>query len=257
MKLGSAVKVAQGDWYIIPRYQHWLLHGRDLRKERDALGKIMTRPARVRTGTFSASGAGQCLRRRQLAYLGYSQAPIDDRAANIFANGDYVHLRHQVAGMIEGYLVGAEVSVARPELRLTGTMDGKADDGGLVEYKSIHTRGFTEVNTYGVKSEHREQVHSYMLAAGIDVAHVVYEDKNTNALREFTVHRNEQTVAKITRDLEELNEATEAQTLLPMLSNCVAEKGEFRTCPFRLVCPLARFGSPTRSIRVPSKQPTA
>lgn len=257
MKLGQALKVAKGDWYIVPRYNTWVSSHRDVEKERDVLVQIMTRPKRVRTGTFSASGAGQCLRRRQLAYLGYPQLKPNPQTMNIFANGDYMHLRHQVAGLMEGYLTGAEVSVSNEEYGLTGTMDGVLDDDGIFEGKSINDRGFTEVNMYGVKTEHREQVHSYFIASGKSHARVLYENKNTQELKEFLVERDERVIAKVVGDLEFLRDATEAKALLPMQGECVEGKGAYRSCPFRDVCPLAKFASPRRSIRVTPSSPSA
>lgn len=258
MKLGSIVKVSKGDWYIIPRYNEWVTGHRSVEKERDVLVDIMTRPKRIREGSFSASGAGQCLRRRQLAYLGYKQIKPNEQTMNIFANGDYVHLRHQVAGLMDGYLLGAEVSVAQEHYHLTGTMDGVVDDESVGEYKSINSRGFATVTAYGPKEEHEEQTHSYMLASGRDKTRIVYENKDTQELKEFLVQQKPEVTAKVIKDLEILNEARVNQELLPMQEDCAAGKGAIKSCPYRTVCPLARYASqrPRRSIRVVSSTPS-
>lgn len=259
MKLGSIVKVSKGDWYIIPRYNEWVTEGRDLETEKRTLVDIMTRPKRVREGSFSASGAGQCLRRRQLAYLGYKQIRPNEQTMNIFANGDYVHLRHQVAGLMEGYLLGAEVSVAHEHFHLTGTMDGVVDDESIGEYKSINSRGFASVTAYGVKEDHDEQIHSYMIASDRTTARVVYENKDTQELKEFRVEQRPETTLKVIRDLEILNEARIDHELLPMQEDCAAGKGAIKTCPYATVCPLAKYASQRRkrSIRVLSSTPSA
>lgn len=259
MKLGSVLKVAKGDWYIIPRYNEWVTKHRDMERERDTLVEIMTRPKRVRKGSFSASGAGQCLRRRQLAFLGLPQKRPNEQTMNIFANGDYVHLRHQVAGLMDGYLTGAEVSVTKGEHMLTGTMDGVVDDGTLGEYKSINSRGFANITAYGPKEEHEEQTHSYMLASGLPAARIVYENKDTQELKEFLVPENPKITAKVVRDLEQLNEAAIKQELLPMREDCAAGKGAIKQCPYATECPLAKYASqrPKRSIRVQSSTPNA
>jgi hypothetical protein len=258
MKLGSVLKVAKGDWYIIPRYNEWVTGRRNLERERETLVKIMTRPKRVREGSFSASGAGQCLRRRQLAYLGYKQKEPNEQTMNIFANGDYVHLRHQVAGLMDGYLTGAEVSVVNEHFHLTGTMDGTVDDDSVAEYKSINSRGFATVTAYGPKEEHLEQTHSYMLASGRDKTRIVYENKDTQELKEFLVHEDPKIELKVIADLQTLNEARIDQELLPMQEDCAAGKGAIKTCPYAAVCPLARYASPRRkrSIRVQSSTPS-
>src|SRR5690606_37733749 len=115
VRLGDMARFAKGEMWLTPRYEEYVTGKRSVAAERDALVQIMTRPKRVRTETFSASGAGQCPRRRQLAYLGMPQKKIDPKSANIFANGDYMHLRHQVAGLLSGYLVAAEHFVTNEE----------------------------------------------------------------------------------------------------------------------------------------------
>jgi hypothetical protein len=256
MQLGEVVRIAAGSNYVIPRYNEFVQHHRDVEAERDALVTIMTRPPRVRTGTFSASGSGRCLRERQLAWLGMPKLPVEERTANIFANGDYVHLRHQVAGMIMGYVTAAEVSVSVPEFNLTGTMDGMLDSGDGLELKSIYSRGFNEISSYGPKTEHLQQTSGYMLAANLDAFHVVYENKDTNVLKEFRVLRSVSEETKVIADLLTLNEATDEHRLLPMLPECVMEKGQFPRCPYRKICPLAEFASPQRRIRLTSSTPS-
>lgn len=253
MKLGEIAKIAKGDYWIIPRYLEWVTKGRSLTAERDALVKIMTRPKRVRTNTFSASGAGQCLRRRQLSYLGVKQTAPSEGTMNIFANGDYVHLRMQVAGIVGGWLQAAEVAVTQPSMMLTGTMDGWLTNGAGAEFKSINSRGFTEVSSFGPKADHVEQTHSYMIASGIDRFHVLYENKDTQALKEFVVDRDPKIEKKVLNDLQELQAATNAKALLPMLGECVEGRGAITRCPFAETCPKATFApseSRKRSIRV-------
>lgn len=259
MKLGSIVKVSKGDWYIIPRYNEWVTGHRNLEKERDTLVDIMTRPKRVREGSFSASGAGQCLRRRQLAFLGFKQIRPNEQSMNIFANGDYVHLRHQVAGLMDGYLTGAEVSVVNEHFHLTGTMDGVVDDEAVAEYKSINSRGFANITAYGPKSEHLEQTHSYMLASGRDKTRIVYENKDTQELKEFLVHEDPKIELKVIEDLQILNEARIDQELLPMQEDCKVGTGAIKSCPYAKVCPLAKYASQRAKprIRVASSTPSA
>src|SRR6187431_1604206 len=139
MTFGKKMAYAKGDLKIIPAYETWLDdHSRDLQEHLKIMATIFDRPERVRENSFSASGAGQCLRRRQLAYLGYAREKPNSKTMNIFVNGDFVHLRHQIAGIQMGYFLAAEVPVKNDEYRLTGTMDADMDDGALGEIKSIN-----------------------------------------------------------------------------------------------------------------------
>lgn len=235
MKLGKLVQSYKGSSWMLDQYYEYLEH-RDLEAERQALMKIMDRPERIRTATWSASSAGGCGRARQFTFLGFPKRPLDEKTLNIFTNGDYVHLRHQAIGFAAGYLTDAEVPVSVPSLYLTGTMDGIFSNGDIAEYKSIYDYGYSEVVTFGPKPEHIMQVHAYMLASGINRARVIYENKNTNELCEKVVERDAEKIATVLEELHELNEATQARKLLPMLKECRQEKGKYRWCPYAKIC---------------------
>src|SRR6187431_991943 len=260
MTFGKKMAYAKGDLKIIPAYETWLDdHSRDLQEHLKIMATIFDRPERVRENSFSASGAGQCLRRRQLSYLGYQQTKPNEKTMNIFVNGDFVHLRHQIAGIQMGYFTSAEEPLVNKEYNLTGTADAIMDDGGIGEIKSINSNGFGQVSSFGPKKEHNEQVHSYMLAADTDHARILYENKDTNELKEFLVHRNAQTVQKIVDDLTLLNEYTNDKVLAPPLATAITMTGECRWCPFQKVCLSAKFASQARkkTVRVPRSTPAA
>lgn len=258
MKLGDAAKIARGDYWVIPRYLD-SVRTMSYTDQLGALTTILTRPPRVRVNTFSASSAGRCMRERQLAYLGAKRLEPDGAGQNIFANGDWVHLRWQVAGLTGGWLAAAEVPVYKKEYQLTGTMDGLLVTGEGLELKSINDRGFSQVGSYGPKPEHREQVHSYMLAADLDRFRIVYENKNTNEPREFVVERDPVLMDKVKADLDMLNQAQADQRLLPMLPECEVKEGRYAKCLYRESCPIARFASVAQRrspIRVVSSRPS-
>ena len=248
MRLGQAARVVSGaDWYI-SRYQAYL-QNRDLEAERDELQVIMTRPPRVRGWSWSASSANTCPRQRQFGFLGMPRRRPDDKSMNIFANGDYMHLRHQAFGLVAGYIQAAEVSVQMPEYNLLGTMDGILRNGNGLELKSINTRGFSSVNTFGAKLDHVWQMHSYMLAGDLEAFTIVYEDKNTQALKEILVPRDEEIIKSVRSELETLNEWTSQSRFFPMLEECEQGKGKFNWCDYRDSCKEATWpasGSPRR-----------
>ena len=240
MKLGSAARIVKGqDWYI-SRYHAYLKH-RDLAAEAQALSTIMDRPTRVRTYSWSASSAGGCLRARQFTYLGMPQVRPGDKAMNIFANGDYMHLRHQAFGTVAGYITDTEVSVALAKYNLLGTMDGVLSNGHGLELKSINTFGFGQVNTFGAKPEHVLQMHAYMLATDIEAFHAVYEDKNTQQLKEILVPRDEKVIGSVREELERLNESTSQRELIPMLPECLNGEGKYRWCEYASICENAKW----------------
>lgn len=240
MKLGQAAQIAKGNDWLPSRYYAYLQH-RNLEAERDAIMKIMTRPKRVREKSWSASSAGSCLRQRQFVYLGFPKKKLDEKTMNIFTNGDYVHIRHQAIGMAAGYLTEAEVPVEIPGLKLKGTMDGVLSNGAIVEYKSINDNGYKQVCSFGPKKEHLLQFNSYAHASFIEQGHIVYENKNTNQIKEFIVTKDEALVDQVLSELHMLLENTDAQKLHPMLEECTRKEGAYRWCAYAAICPKAKF----------------
>ena len=244
MKLGQALEYKRGDTRVRDLYEQFVNKRPSLEAERDALVQILTRPQRVRTGSFSASSAGTCLRRRQFEYFGLKKAKPGTRSMNIFANGDYVHLRIQVAGLTGGWLRQAEVSVEVPEIMLKGTMDGELTWDSILEAKSINSNGFRSVASFGAKSEHIYQTHAYMLASNLDSAHILYENKDTQEMKEFRVERDEKVIDLVREEFQKLTDATKEKVLLPMLPQCVKKEGnDYRWCPFAKQCPLVQSES--------------
>lgn len=215
---------------------------RDLKKEGQILKAIQDRPPRDRRSTWSASSAGQCLRQQQFVYLGVKKVTQpDDKGMNIFTNGDYVHLRHQACGMVAGYISQAEVPLEMPELNLRGTMDAVLVNNQGFEIKSINSRGFSQIKSFGPKHDHIRQVHAYMLASGLTAFRILYENKDTNELKEFLVVRDEKIIEEVRNDLLTLQELTDKHVLAPMLEECERAEGAYRWCPFAPMCRKAVF----------------
>lgn len=240
MRLGQAARFARGEEWIVPRYEKYITGERLLGEERAALKRILARPERVRTGTFSASGTGTCRRRRQFQFLGAKQKKLSASTANIFINGDYMHLRHQAAGLIDGYLTDTEVSLSNDDLRLTGTADGVTSDGEFAEFKSMNTAAFSRLSSYGPEPAHIQQVNAYMFLGNFPSARIVYEDKNNQRLYEFHEIRNERIIDNIVSELEELNHLTDRKELAPILAECEIKEGQYRYCPFAFICMKAK-----------------
>lgn len=242
MKFGELARVASGDLWILPRYWEYLSH-RNVDAEYQMLAGPMHRPERIRENNWSASSAGRCLREQQLTYLGFTKIAPDEKMGNIFANGDYVHLRHQAFGLVAGYITEVEVPVRLPQWKLRGTMDGMLSNGQGLEIKSINPFGFDRVKSFGPQDKHVLQVHAYMLARpDIEAFRILYENKADNLCKEFLVPRDPVLIGQVEEHLAQLNRATEQRKLLPMLQGCKNEEGSvFRQCPYRSVCPDAEY----------------
>jgi hypothetical protein len=245
MSLKDMVKATKGDLPITVRHETWMTktNGNPVYSDEamafaaEALsGEAGSQ--RRRKKMFRASAAGQCHRRQVFNYIDMPQADsVDSKLASIFVTGTMLHLKWQLAGLTEGWLVQAEVPVDRSELNAGGTMDGITYTGGGFEFKTINDRGFAGVMQFGPKSGHVFQVHHYMLLGELDHFSVVYENKNTGEWKEFLVPRDENVIQQSRVALATLNTSLEYKRLLPVLPDCETKEGQmFRTCPFRTFC---------------------
>lgn len=254
MKFGEMASFAKGEIWVTPRYEEYVQHRAPMDVERNTLYKILTRPKRIRTRTFSASSTGTCKRKRVFEYLGFPRSQPGPKTMNIFYNGDYTHLRYQVAGLVGGWLSDVEVGLIQAELKLSGTADAINVEGDIVEFKSINSRGFEDVSTFGPKPLHVKQVNAYMYLLGSHQAWLVYENKDTQEIKEFRVPRDEAIIREMIETLQELNKYIQSSELPEMKTECKNEKGEYKWCSYAEVCPLAKF---TREYLTPGSSSSA
>jgi hypothetical protein len=193
---------------------------------------------RSRKTPYRASGSGGCTRRRHFAAEGVIENEnLDSRLNSIFMTGDFGHLKWQMMGLTEGWLIEAEIPVETEDHLLSGTMDGRIYDGSIFEFKTINDNGFREVVTYGPTKSHLRQTHAYMLCSDTDKVSIVYENKNDQDWIECRVDRDEAMITAIEDEIDELNDQYNEKRLREPLSDCQLKTGSiYRQCPFRDVC---------------------
>lgn len=204
MRLNSLLR----DEWIIPRYRKYLKESRadGSHAEANHARDILARPQRDRSKGWSASSAGYCLRSQYLKSLGYREE-FPDKLLAIFQMGHYVHLKHQVAGLVAGYLESVEVSVSIPEMNVLGTMDGVTTEQEIAEYKSISPYGYNTIEQFGPEYKHLRQVNAYMQASGLKSARIIYENKGNQDMREYRVTPDLAMVERNIEDWKILNDA--------------------------------------------------
>lgn len=242
MKFGELLKHNKPGLVISPRHDEWMKSNGNP-KYSDAALKFgaeqmaLQATPRDRRGTFSASSLNTCYRKQQFTFLGMPELPPTPKTAGIFQNGTFMHIRWQMAGLTEGWLWEGEVPLPENSLNLSGTRDGVAYDGSVVEFKSINTNGFARVNTFGPKEDHLAQVGTYVAAGGHDKAILIYEDKNTQEYKEFVIPAEELPLKEIEMQAHNIQNLTRAEQLHEPLSSCLAKEGyRYTSCPFRDRC---------------------
>lgn len=232
---------------VTPLYDEYLAHHPEPVYDSVIVAKVMAelvkRP-RDRSKSFSASSAGLCLRRQELAFLGVG-VPIahDPRGVRIFNNGTFVHLRWQLGLLSAGIITDTEVLVTlsgglfRANLdgvgvarigRYKGTPFGWEHKGRMSwSYAAQARNGTPDIKTRG-------QVARQMYLSGYEVWSVTNENKDTQEVAEFVIEWNDEEIRSAKKELDEVAQAVVRGKLHPMLPECVKQlkSGEFYKCPF-------------------------
>jgi hypothetical protein len=229
MKLGQ-LGIPAHEEVVTPLHELWLKTNFDQPEYSSTALEFASRQlasrGRDRTGSYSASSLGGCRRQQQLTWLGYPKTPLRPRQIEVSRNGSFMHLRWQMAGLSAGWLSQAEVPIPSNAYGLKGTMDGVLTGGEGLELKSCNANAFSGVRSFGVKHEHLFQVHTYMLATGINTFCVIYENKDTQEWHEQVVHRDEDVMNAVLDTVELLAEY---------------EGWRYDWCEYRKVCPMATW----------------
>lgn len=170
--------------------------------------------------------------------MGWWELPPSPKTAQIFHNGNFMHLRWQMAGITAGWLKQAEVSVPHhPTLKISGTMDGVCYEDSVLELKSINTNGFSRVSTFGPEKQHQIQIGTYMYLTDAAKGVLIYEDKNTQEYREFVVERTDELNAMVMESATKIWGLINTEELAEPLTDCEAHVGyRYQTCPYRDRC---------------------
>lgn len=249
--MGEIIKAVRNtDLIITPNLNQWLMqHGDDELPKHVAqiiYDQLVTKP-RERSASFSASSAGQCLRKQELAFLGLPQVgSIDPRLQNIFNDGKWRHLRWQAMGLMSGFLDRIEMPLYWRSRLSRGTIDGLGtvpDDHPRSAIRGLEY-GFElkGANPFiyhkavkqdkGTKEEHKKQIARYFLMGGFDMFVTIYENKATQEWFEWVEFPDQDYIDAEREELDQLNHSIKTKKLHKMLPQCKLQTGEFNDCGF-------------------------
>lgn len=266
MSLKDLVRAVQKDLPVTVRHERWMLANSDpvyseaaIQFSDDFLRKRIGGNRVGRRLRFRASGMGKCARSRVFSRIGHKGISEDfsSSQANIFATGNFMHRKWQMAGITEGWIptraeewvtrdgqkrstrVLAEVPMDSEEYDLAGTADGFIWDGSLFEFKTINSNGWQWIRSKGVPDRnHRLQTAAYkLLDPTLTAASIVYENKDTGEWREVRSYFDDEIMQAVIDEIDELTHSIETQVLPPVLNKCSTGEGmEYRRCPYRDSC---------------------
>lgn len=240
MRFGELLKRESKELIVTPRHEKWLAQNSNATYSDRALAfaqREFTKEQRDRSGGFSSSSMGKCIRRQQFVFLGLPQLPPDTRTAQIFHNGTFMHLRWQMAGLTEGWLSEAEVPLGDNTLNMSGTMDGVLYESSVLELKSCNDRTFSQVLTFGAVKEHITQMAVYCEATERDHGVFIYENKNTQEYTEVLYEHTPEMSELVMSRAGMVWDLTYGKQLAEPLEKCIDRDGwVYKSCPFRDRC---------------------
>lgn len=266
LRLGrSMASYAREGLIVTPAVQRWMLEtGGELTISPEHAARILsllTEAPRDRSGSFSPSARGNCLRAQALGFLGAPQTPLEPAVVNLFMDGRFRHLKWQALGLEVGFLDEVEVNVKMPAWMAQGSIDGTGPDYGfelkgtrmalpiiesayqlVMQALDIHKEPATNKGNYHVKMmwKHIHQIHGYLHQlqetgqGHIKKFVLLYEHKETQEWVEFVIDENEWMKEKVTKELETLNRSVKMRSLPQVLDDCRPEP--VKSCPYHLIC---------------------
>jgi hypothetical protein len=240
------------DKIVTPAYRRWLRnHSDDPYPDWvvELIAKELRKQQRDRTGSFSGSSAGACLRAQEFGFLGVNP-PVETLPSTdligIFDDGRWRHLRWQANLLTARILSSIEVTLDWPTKRSKGSMDGM----GVVPADHPNPRwrgldfGFELKGMNGFQyaravkdplpiEKHLYQVDRYFLSSGVDLFVVLYECKLTQKIHEWVIERDDLRIKESEEELDDLNMAVDIQELHPQLKSCSHRMGpNWQGCPY-------------------------
>jgi len=191
---------------------------------------------------FYVTDASKCPRAIYFSLKGAPKEPFDAKALRIFENGDHTHMRLASALFSLGIVCAVEVAIPPNEV-----IHGRADaivrhDGStyVVEFKSINRYAF-EKKLDVPQPQHLRQLQLYLHFFEIPKGILIYENKDTQALKEFVVEYDKALVAQTLAEFEELQGYVERGIVPPKPNDIEPWRCDY--CAYKATC--AKVGSTT------------
>lgn len=267
VRLGRPLaSLAKGGLLVTPAFNRYMRsNGGELTVSPANAAKVLEMlsvPPRDRSGSFSPSARGNCLRAQALAFLGAPQGQLSIEQMNLFMDGRFRHLRWQLVGLEAGFLDEVEVSVPMPAWMAKGSVDGRNVAGRWgFELKGTSmdlahlgtafqhvTAALDEGRVPDIGKgrshvklmwKHYHQIAGYILQMrandmDVDKFALVYENKQTQRWAEFVVEPNEWMLQLVEDELKTLGKAMRIKKLPQIREECRPTTD--KTCPYAAIC---------------------
>ena len=168
---------------------------------------------------FYITDSGKCPRQVYFKFKKYPKKDPEPRVLRIFDNGDYTHMRIITVLFGIGVVRSVEIKIP-PQKIIAGRADAIIDIDGkpyVLEIKSSSQYKFDKLME--PESDHMKQIQLYMHFFKIPQGILLYENKNTQTLKEFVVEYDPFLVKKCLEDFGTLKEQIDNDVFPPKPPN--------------------------------------
>lgn len=183
---------------------------------------------------FYITDAGKCPRAVYFQFKKYPKKEIEARVLRILSHGEYTHMRIMSVLFSLGLVKSAEIEIPKQEI-----INGRADaiislnnELYILEIKSINKNAFAMLKE--PNSDNFKQIQLYMHYFKIPRGILIYECKDTQAIKEFKIDYDEQISKKLLESFKELKKEIESNKI-PAIPKDI-EKWRCDYCPYLEEC---------------------
>lgn len=186
---------------------------------------------------FYITDAGKCQR---AVFFKFKKAPkrgMDPNILRMFDHGDYIHqlIMKALLGARDIHVVSSEINIPPQEI-ISGRADAVLSDGKelfVLDIKSMNSMIFR--NLEEPKEENVSQIQLYLHYFQIKKGILLYVNKDTQQLKEFSVDYDKDLAGRLICDLEFLKTKIDSDTVPNRMGN-YPSNWQCRYCQFSDIC---------------------
>jgi len=198
--------------------------------------------------SFYVTDAGKCPRAVWFGFKKFPKKDKDPRVMRVFENGDYTHMRIMSSLFSIGAVKAIELALENELVR--GRCDGIVvinNEPYVLELKSINSFAFKKLER--PKPDHIKQLMLYLHYFKIQRGIFLYENKDTQELKEYMMTYDQKMAESIVQDFHTLKHFIESNTLPPVPMGL--EEWECRFCDYSEECLKRQNASKAESLKKP------
>ena len=192
---------------------------------------------------FYITDAGRCPRAVFFKFKNAPRAEMEARVLRMFDHGDYIHqlIMRPLLSIREVHIVASEINIPPQEL-VSGRADAIISNGKdiyVLDIKSMNSMVFK--NLEEPKEENINQLQLYLHFFKVPKGILLYVNKDTQELKEFSVEYTPAVARNLLKDLQNLKTKID-KNIIPSRIPSYPDDWQCKYCAFREICAMSNGG---------------